>query len=136
MIQKIDHIGIAVNDLTAAVARYTILLGHAPTHVEEVASESVKVAFFADVNIELIAPLEGKGPVADFLAKRGEGVHHLSFQVADIVQAITDYQHQGFRVIGSAPRPGAHGSRVAFLHPKELNGVLVELVQLSFQFHK
>jgi methylmalonyl-CoA epimerase len=131
MIQQVDHIGIAVADLDAAVARYTQLMGFPPERIEEVPTEKVKVAFFelGEMLIELLAATDDDSPIAQFISKRGEGVHHIAYRVADIRAAIAQYQEDGFIIIGDAPRPGAHGTQVAFLHPKSTLGTLVELVQ-------
>lgn len=130
MITQLNHIGIAVADMDAAIATYTQLLGAAPTTVEDVPTEHVRTAFFkvGDTQVELIAATSNDSPIAKFIAKRGEGVHHLAFQVDDIRTAIAQYQKDGFTLVGDAPRPGAHGTQVAFLHPKDTNGTLIELV--------
>lgn len=131
MIQSLDHIGIAVADLDAAVARYTQLMGVPPIRIEEVPTENAKVAFFkmGESQIELLAATQPDSAIAKFIAKRGEGVHHLAFRVDDISAAIVNYQNDGFTVIGGI-RPGAHGTKVAFLHPKSTHGTLVELVEI------
>lgn len=131
MIQSLDHIGIAVTDLDAAVARYTQLLGFPPIRIEEVITENAKVAFFkmGESQIELIAARQPDSPIAQFIAKRGEGVHHLAFRVDDLSAAIAHYQNDGFTIIGGI-RPGAHGTKVAFLHPKSTHGTLIELVEI------
>lgn len=130
MIQSLDHIGIAVVDLDAAVARYTQLMGFPPVRIEEVPTEKVKVVFFkvGDTQVELLAATHPDSPIAQFIAKRGEGVHHLAFRVTDLSAAIAHYQNDGFTIIGGI-RPGAHGTQVAFLHPKFTHGTLVELVE-------
>lgn len=131
MIQSLDHIGIAVADFDAAVLRYTQLMGAAPTGIEIVATEKVRVAFFkaGETSIELIAATHPDSAIATFIAKRGEGVHHLAFRVADISAAVAHYQNDGFTIIGGI-RPGAHGTKVAFLHPKSTMGTLIELIQI------
>lgn len=130
MIQSLDHIGIAVSDLDVAVARYTQLLGAPPARIEDVPTESVRVAFFkvGDTQIELLAATRPDSPIAQFITKRGEGVHHLAFRVDDIHAAVAQYQTDGFTIIGGI-RSGAHGSKVAFLHPRSTHGTLVELVE-------
>lgn len=132
MIQSVDHIGVAVADLDAAVTRYTQLMGFPPVRIEEVPTENVKVAFFkvGDTQVELLAATSPDSAIAQFLAKRGEGVHHLAFRVSDLSAAIVHYQNDGFTIIGGI-RPGAHGTRVAFLHPRSTHGTLVELVETS-----
>ena len=95
----------------------------------DVPTEQVRVAFFGEgeTHVELLEPLGGKGPIADFLSKRGEGVHHVCFAVDDIDAALARMRGAGIAVIGQAPRPGAGGCRVAFLHPRGTGGVLIEL---------
>lgn len=131
MIQSLDHIGIAVSDLDAAVARYTQLIGFPPSRIEDVPTESVRVAFFkvGDTQIELLAATRPDSPIAKFITKRGEGVHHLAFRVDDIDAAVAQYQNDGFTIIGGI-RSGAHGNKVAFLHPKSTHGTLVEFVEI------
>lgn len=131
MIQSLDHIGIAVADLDDATTRYTQLMGFPPSRFEEVPTEKVKVAFFdvGETSIELIAATASDSPIAQFIAKKGEGVHHLAFRVQNLMAAIVQYQDDGFTLIGNAPRPGAHDTQVAFLHPKSTLGTLVELVE-------
>ncbi|PIR20449.1 MAG: methylmalonyl-CoA epimerase [Deltaproteobacteria bacterium CG11_big_fil_rev_8_21_14_0_20_47_16] len=130
---QLDHIGIAVADMDAAIATYTQLLGAAPTSVEDVPTERVRTAFFkvGETQVELLAATSDDSPIAKFIAKNGEGVHHMAFRVTDIRTAIVQYQKDGFTVIGDAPRPGAHDTQVVFLHPKTTHGTLIELVQLS-----
>jgi len=131
MLDKIDHIGIAVRDLDAAIARYTALCGHAPHHLEEVASQKVKVAMFdvGESRVELLMATAPDSPVAKFIDKRGEGMHHICFKVANLEDALARLQTAGMEIIPNAGSPGGGGSRVAFLHPKSLMGVLVELVE-------
>lgn len=140
MIHAIDHIGIAVSDLDAAIARYTQLMGFPPDRIEDVPTENVKVAFFqvGAISVELLAATSPESPIAQFIAKRGEGVHHLAYRVADLTAAIAQYQKEGLTIIGgvrpgATPRGGAGGTRVAFLHPKSTHGCLVELVQHDTQ---
>lgn len=131
MIQQLDHIGVAVNDLDAAVARYTQLMGFPPDRIEEVPTEKVRVAFFAvgESHVELLAATASDSPIAHFIAKRGEGVHHLAFRVNNLVATIAHYEKMGFTMVGNI-RPGAHGTQVAFLHPKTTLGTLIELVEI------
>lgn len=123
----LDHIGIAVRSIAAA-AIYEAL-GMTIDHVEIVETQGVKTAFLSagDSNLELLEPLSESSPVARFIDKRGEGVHHLCFRVDDIEAQLRDLAARGFRLINEAPVPGAHGCRVAFLHPAAGNGVLIEL---------
>ncbi len=132
MIQSLDHIGIAVRDFDAAVQRYTQLMGFSPSHIEDIPTENVRAAFFkvGDTQVELLAATRPDSPIAQFISKRGEGIHHLAFRVPDIAAAITQYQRNGFTMIGGI-RPGSHGTKVAFLHPKSTYGTLVELVEIS-----
>jgi methylmalonyl-CoA epimerase len=131
MIGKIDHIGIAVRDLTAARRIWEEALGLAVDHVEEVASEKVRTAFLTvgESRLELLESTSPEGPIAKFIAKRGEGVHHVCFRVDDVEAALALARAAGLAVIGEAPRPGAHGARVAFLHPGSAGGVLIELAE-------
>jgi methylmalonyl-CoA epimerase len=124
-----DHIGIAVKDLEAKIAFYRDVLGLPLTRQETVETERVRVAFLGagETHVELLEPLDGAGPIADFLAKRGEGIHHLCFEVEDIDAALEQVRRAGATLVGEAPRPGAGGCRVAFLHPRSCGGVLIEL---------
>lgn len=130
MIGPVHHVGIAVRNLDAAVERYR-LLGLALDFVEDVPAAGVRVAFLnaGDMRVELLTPLTADTTVARFLEKRGEGLHHLAFRTADLVSELAQLEGQGFELVDRAPRPGAHGSRVAFLHPRSAHGVLIELVQ-------
>ncbi len=127
----IDHVGIAVTDLDAAISFYARALGGTVTERYDLAEDDVRVAFLdaGGALIELLQPRGADGPVARFLDRRGEGLHHLAFVVADIGQALADARAQGRRLIDEHPRPGAGGRLIAFLHPKTSHGVLVELVQ-------
>ena len=123
----LDHIGIAVKSIDAA--KIYEALGLSVDHVETVATQGVKTAFLAagDSNLEL---LEATGPdstIAKFIEKRGEGIHHICFRVENIEEHLARLKAAGYRLINEAPVPGAHGCRVAFLHPSAGNGVLIEL---------
>ena len=124
---QLDHIGIAVRSLEAT--KVYAALGMTVDHVEDVATQGVKTAFLSagDANIELLEPLSPESTVAKFIEKRGEGIHHICFRVTNIEQHIDRLKAQGFRLINESPVPGAHGCRVAFLHPSAGNGVLIEL---------
>ncbi len=124
---KLDHIGIAVKSIEAAAIYQA--LGLTIDHVETVETQGVKTAFLSvgDSNLELLEPTGPGSPVAKFIEKRGEGIHHLCFRVDDIDAHVARLKAQGFRLINEAPVPGAHGCRVAFLHPAAGNGVLIEL---------
>ena len=124
---RLDHIGIAVRSLHAA--RIYEDLGLTIDHVETVETQRVKTAFLSvgDSNLELLEPTSPDSPIAKFIEKRGEGIHHLCFRVDDIEAQLVQLQAKGYRLINEAPVPGAHGCRVAFLHPAAGNGVLIEL---------
>lgn len=129
--KKISHIGIAVNSLEAAIPLYRDVLGMEFEGTEVVAEQKVKVAFFVagESRIELLEATAPDSPVAKFIEKNGEGVHHLAYEVDDLRQAIANLQQQGVRLIDAEPRRGAHGTSIAFLHPKATGGVLTELCQ-------
>jgi methylmalonyl-CoA/ethylmalonyl-CoA epimerase len=124
---QLDHIGIAVRSLDAT--KIYAALGLTVDHVEDVATQGVKTAFLSvgDSNIELLEPLSADSTVAKFIEKRGEGIHHICFRVTNLEEHLARLKSQGFRLINEAPVPGAHGCRVAFLHPAAGNGVLIEL---------
>ena len=123
----LDHIGIAVKSLDAA--KIYEALGLTIEHIETVETQGVRTAFLAagDAMIELLEPLGPQSTVAKFIEKRGEGIHHICFRVDDIDAQLARLQEQGYRLINASPVPGAHGCRVAFLHPSAGNGVLIEL---------
>lgn len=128
MIKHISHIGIAVSDLDAGIAFYQ-KLGLTLESIEEVPSQKVKVAFFpcGDVRIELLAPTSEDSPIAKFIEKKGEGIQHIAFAVDDLPAELAKAEENGIQLIDKAPRPGAHGADIAFLHPKSTMGVLLEL---------
>ncbi len=130
MIGPTHHIGVAVERLEPAIDRYRAL-GLVLDHVEEVPAAGVRAAFMKSdgVPVELIEPLGPSSPVARFLARRGEGLHHVAFAVADIPAELVRLEKLGFELVDRAPRPGARGGLVAFLHPRSAHGVLIELVQ-------
>ena len=127
----LDHIGIAVKSLDAA--KIYKALGLSIEHVETVASQGVRAAFLSagDANVELLEPMSPDSAVAKFIEKRGEGIHHICFRVDDLDAHLGRLKAQGYRLINDAPVPGAHGCRVAFLHPAAGNGVLIELSEKS-----
>lgn len=127
---RLDHVAVAVRDLAEAVRRYGAV-GLRCEHVEDVASEGVRVAFLpaGEVALELLQPLDSEGPVARFLRARGEGLHHVALRVPDLNAALEAARAAGLRVLEPAPRAGSRGRRVAFLHPKDTGGVLLELVE-------
>jgi methylmalonyl-CoA epimerase len=128
MIQKISHIGIAVKSIDEAVKFYE-KLGLSVESIEEVPSQKVRVAFIpvGDVRLELLESTADDGPIAKFIEKKGEGVQHIALAVDDLPKALADAEQNDIALIDKAPRPGAHGADIAFLHPKSSNGVLVEL---------
>ncbi len=125
---RLEHIGIAVREAAATAALYERLLGVAPYKVETVAREGVRTHFIdaGTAKLELLEALDKASPVAKFLDRRGEGLHHLAFEVEDIEATMTRLREVGFHPLADAPRPGADGKRIFFLHPKETGGVLVE----------
>jgi methylmalonyl-CoA/ethylmalonyl-CoA epimerase len=130
MLNSIDHLGIAVEELSSAVAAFTTL-GLRLESTEEVAEQKVRVAVFpcGQSRIELLESTDPDGPVARYIARRGNGVHHVSFKVADIAAAIAELRERGVRMIDETPRTGAGGARIAFVHPSSAGGVLVELCE-------
>jgi len=131
MTGKINHIGIAVKSLEAAIPFYRDVLGMAFEGTEEVAEQKVKVAFLAvgESRVELLEATSDDSPVAKFLEKNGEGVHHIAYEVADLAASLETLKAQGVRLIDETPRRGAHDTKIAFLHPKASGGVLTELCQ-------
>ncbi len=129
--EKVEHIGIAVRNLAEANETFTRLLGKEPYKAELVESEGVTTSFFmvGDVKIELLESVNENSPIARFIEKRGEGIHHLAFAVSDIKESVKEYVDKGFEVVNPEPRKGADNKLVVFLHPKSTNGVLVELCQ-------
>jgi methylmalonyl-CoA/ethylmalonyl-CoA epimerase len=128
---KIEHIGIAVRNLEEANKTYKAILGVASYKTEKVESEGVDTSFFrvGDSKIELLAATNPESPIAKFLEKRGEGIHHLAFNVEDIQAEIERLKGEGFVLLNDFPKSGADNKLVAFMHPKSANGVLVELCQ-------
>jgi methylmalonyl-CoA/ethylmalonyl-CoA epimerase len=128
---KIEHLGIAVKDLAASEQIFQDLLGTAPYKREEVASEGVLTSFFmiGDSKIELLQATSEDSPIAQFIDKKGEGIHHIAFDVSDIYGEISRLQKLGYTMIHKVPKEGADGKIIAFLHPKSSNRVLVELCQ-------
>lgn len=129
--KKIEHIGIAVKDLDASNLLFEKLLGAPPYKQEEVASEGVKTSFFMNGpnKIELLEATTPGSPIAKFLEKKGEGIHHIAFDVEDIEAEMKRLAAEGFTLLNETPKRGADNKLVAFLHPKGTNGVLVELCQ-------
>ena len=131
MIKKIEHIGIAVTDLETSNLIFEKLLGSAPYKFEEVESEGVTTSFFnvGSNKIELLAATNPDSPIAKFIAKKGEGIHHIAFDVEDIISEMSRLKGEGFVVLNEIPKKGADNKLVVFLHPKSTNGVLIELCQ-------
>ena len=130
-ILTLDHIGIAVEKIDAALPVWEGVLG-LPLHgIEEVADQRVKTAFLplGESEIELLEPTDPEGPIGKFIAAKGQGVHHVAFRVANIEEALAELKAKGVRLIDETPRYGAGGARIAFLHPKATGGVLVELCE-------
>lgn len=129
MALRIDHLGIAVKDLAASEPLFAALLGVAPGGRERVESEKVEVSFFqvGESRFELLQPTDPESPIAKAIEKRGEGLHHVCLAVADIEAEVGRLKARGFQFVGEAPRPGAGGHRVAFIHPKSAGGILIEL---------
>jgi methylmalonyl-CoA/ethylmalonyl-CoA epimerase len=128
---KIEHIGIAVNSLETSNLLFEKLFGNPPYKQEEVISEGVKTSFFMNGpnKIELLEATNADSPIAKFLEKKGEGIHHIAFDVEDILAEIQRLKKEGFIVLNEIPKKGADNKLVAFLHPKTTNGVLIELCQ-------
>ncbi len=129
--KRIEHIGIAVKDLDAANQIYKAVTGVEHYKTETVESEGVSTSFFkvGESKIELLAATKPDSPIAKFIEKRGEGIHHIAFYVDDIIAEIERLKAEGFRLLNEEPKPGADNKLVAFMHPKDANGVLVELCQ-------
>lgn len=128
---KIEHIGIAVKDLEKSNATFAALFGNKHYKIEEVLSEGVKTSFFKSGpnKIELLQATNPESPIAKFIEKKGEGIHHIAFSVSDINKEIERLQKEGFTVLNTTPKKGADNKLIAFLHPKTTNGVLIELCQ-------
>ena len=128
---KIEHIGIAVKDIEASNKLFAALFGKTHYKTEEVLSEGVKTSFFetGPNKIELLEATKPDSPIAKFIEKKGEGIHHIAFAVDDIVSEIARLKKEGFTVLNETPKKGADNKLVAFLHPKTTNGVLIELCQ-------
>ncbi len=131
MLTQIDHVGIAVEDLDAAVEHYRRTLGIEPTHRERVGSQGVEEVLLAVGSsfIQLLGALGPDTPVGRFLERRGPGVHHIGYRVDDVSSALEHLRAEGVELIDQTPRPGSRGTMIAFVHPKGMGGVLVELVQ-------
>ncbi|MCH5306194.1 MAG: methylmalonyl-CoA epimerase [Rikenella sp.] len=131
-LSHIEHLGIAVKNLEQAIPYYEKVLGLKCYNIEEVADQKVRTAFFriGQTKIELLEPTSDESTIAKFIEKRGEGIHHLAFAVADgVSEALAECEAQGVQLIDKAPRRGAEGLNIAFLHPKSTMGVLTELCE-------
>ena len=131
MLTNVEHIGIAVRDLAASNALFTKLLNCAPYKAEAVESEGVATLFFRvnQTKIELLEATSPDSPIATFLEKKGEGIHHIAFEVDDIEAEMSRLKNEGFTLLTDVPKRGADNKLVCFLHPKATNGVLIELCQ-------
>jgi methylmalonyl-CoA/ethylmalonyl-CoA epimerase len=131
MIQKINHIGIAVRSLEEQIPFYRDVLGLLLAGIEEVPDQKVRVAMFeiGEVHIELLEPLSAESPIAKFIEKKGEGMHHIAYQTDDIKVELAGFLEKEIQLIDAEPRSGAHGTQIAFLHPKSSGKVLTEICQ-------
>jgi methylmalonyl-CoA/ethylmalonyl-CoA epimerase len=132
LIETIDHVGIAVKNLDEAIALYRDVLGFRLEGVYTLNERKIKLASFRggnETHVELVQPLSDDSTVAKFLETRGEGIHHIAVKVKDVKAVLAEYKRKGLALIDEEPKPGAAGSRVAFVHPKSTRGVLLELVE-------
>jgi methylmalonyl-CoA/ethylmalonyl-CoA epimerase len=131
MIKKINHIAIAVNNLEEAAKFYQTVMGLTLSGVEVVSAQKTKVGFFkiGESNIELVQPAEPDSPLVKFLETKGQGIHHICLEVDDIEAEVKSVLEKGATMVDQKPRPGAHNTRVAFVHPKSSGGVLIELCE-------
>lgn len=129
--EKLEHIGIAVKNLDESNKLFARLLGKPHYKIEEVASEGVRTSFFdaGNVKIELLEATNPNSPIAKFIEKRGEGIHHLAFEVANVKESVRAYAENGFALLNETPKAGADNKQIAFMHPKSTNGVLVEMCE-------
>lgn len=131
MFLKIEHIGIAVKDIAASEKLFESILGTKPYKKEHVVGESVDVSFFqtGESKIELLQASNGESVIAGYIERRGEGIHHIAFETDDILRDMERLKKEGFTLLHDAPKPGADNKLICFLHPKQTNGVLIELCQ-------
>jgi len=136
--QKIEHIGIAVKDIEKSALLFSSLFGEPAYKTEVVESEGVRTSFFktGPNKIELLEATRPDSPIAKFLEKKGEGIHHIAFAVEDIEKKVKELKNEGFRILNEIPKKGADNKLVVFLHPKSTNGVLIELCQDNKNFLK
>jgi methylmalonyl-CoA/ethylmalonyl-CoA epimerase len=132
MLKKINHIAIAVNNIEEAAKFYQGVMGLSLSGVEVVTAQKTRVGFFkiGESNIELVQPSDPDSPIAKFLETKGQGIHHICFEVEDVEAEVNAYLEKGATLIDQKARPGAHHTKVAFIHPKSSNGVLIELCEL------
>ncbi|HEV8399225.1 MAG TPA: methylmalonyl-CoA epimerase [Gemmatimonadales bacterium] len=126
---RLAHVGVAVTSLAEALPFYRDVLGLVPGHPETADGASIVSLHFGDVDVELLEPIDPASPVAKFLARRGPGIHHVCYRVPDLDAALARCRKAGYRLIDETPRRGAGGRRIAFLHPKATNGILLELTE-------
>ncbi len=126
---SVAHIGIAVPSIRDALSFYRDILGIAPEPGETADGATIVSLQFGDVDVELLEPADTSSPVAKFLAKRGPGIHHICYRVADLDAALARCRAAGYQLVDETPRRGAGGRRIAFLHPKSTNGILLELTE-------
>ncbi len=131
MIKSLNHIGIAVNDLEQSVEKFKTIFNITDVHYETVESQKVNIASFhiGEIKIELTAPIGPDSPIAKFIEKRGEGIHHLAFETSGIEDELSRLGNSKIQLINEKPTEGAHNMKIAFLHPKSTNGVLIELCE-------
>ena len=132
MLKKINHIAVAVNNVEEAAKFYENVLGLKLSGVEVVTAQKTKVGFFkiGESNIELVQPAQPDSPLVKFLETKGQGIHHICFEVEDVEAEVKAYLEKGATMVDQKPRPGAHHTKVAFVHPKSSSGVLIELCEL------
>lgn len=128
-IKRIAHLGVAVKDLNEALSLFTEGLPLDLTHTEDYQGMRIGFIPVGDSSIELLEDVSGSSAIKNFLEKKGEGIHHIAFEVDDIHEAVKELKEKGVRLIDETPRPGAHGMTIAFLHPKGTHGILMELCQ-------
>jgi len=126
---RIAHIGVAVTDLAAVLPFYRDVLGLTPRPPEVADGATIVSIPFGDSDVELLEPVSAESPVAKFIEKRGPGIHHVCYRVPDLTAALAACRAAGYRLVDDVPRAGAHGKRIAFLHPKSTAGVLIELTE-------
>ena len=132
-LEKINHLGVAVASLEEALPYYRDVLGMSYQGTEEVAEQKVRVAFLqiGESKIELLEPTSVDSPIAKFLEKNGSGIHHIAYQVENIAETLAGLEQKGVRLIDRIPRQGAHGAKIAFIHPKSTGGILTEICEVD-----